>query len=58
MYYLGDEIGEASGMWDKGNTSSVLVRKHEGRRPSGKPKHGWEDNIKINLIIIAWEGTE
>jgi hypothetical protein len=27
----------------------VLVRKPEGRRPLGRPKHRWEDNIKINL---------
>jgi hypothetical protein len=28
---------------------SILVRKPEGRRPLGSPRHGWEDNIKIGL---------
>jgi len=27
----------------------VLVGKPEGKRPLGRPKHRWEDNIKIDL---------
>jgi hypothetical protein len=27
----------------------VLVGKSEGRRPFGRPRHRWEDNIKINV---------
>ena len=27
----------------------VLVRKHEGKRPLGRPRRIWEDNIKIDL---------
>jgi len=27
----------------------VLVGKPEGRRPLGRPKHRWEDNIKMDL---------
>jgi len=27
----------------------VLVGKPEGRRPLGRPRHRWEDNIKMNL---------
>ena len=26
-----------------------LVGKPEGRRPLGRPRHRWEDNIKLNL---------
>jgi hypothetical protein len=55
---LGDEMGKASGVWDNGNACSVLVWKCKGRRPSGKPRHTWEDNIKMNLKIIAREGTD
>ena len=29
----------------------VLVGKPEGRRPMGRPRHRWEDNIRIDL----WE---
>ena len=27
----------------------VLVGKPEGKRPFGRPRHRWEDNIKMDL---------
>jgi hypothetical protein len=27
----------------------VLVGKPEGKRPLGRPKHRWEDNIKMDI---------
>jgi hypothetical protein len=27
----------------------VLVGKPEGRRPLGRPRHVWEDNIKMDI---------
>jgi hypothetical protein len=30
-------------------TLKILVRKPEGKRPFGRPRHRWEDNVKINL---------
>jgi hypothetical protein len=27
----------------------VLVGKHEGKRPFGRPRRRWEDNIKMDL---------
>jgi hypothetical protein len=27
----------------------VLVRKPEGKRPLGRPRHRWEHNVKLNL---------
>jgi hypothetical protein len=27
----------------------VLVGKHEGKRPLGRPRRNWEDNIKMDL---------
>ena len=27
----------------------VLVERPEGKRPFGRPRHRWEDNIKIDL---------
>jgi hypothetical protein len=27
----------------------VLMGKPEGRRPQGRPKHRWVDNIKVDL---------
>jgi len=33
----------------------VLVAKPEGKRPLGRPRRRWEDNIKVNLQEIGWE---
>jgi hypothetical protein len=30
----------------------------EGKRPRGRPRRIWEDNIKIDLTGIGWEGVE
>jgi hypothetical protein len=32
----------------------VLMGKSEGERPLGRPKHRWEDNIKMNLQEVGW----
>jgi hypothetical protein len=29
------------------NAYSILVRKPEGRKPLGRPRHRWEDDIRI-----------
>jgi len=34
----------------------VLVGKPEGKRPLGRPRLRWEDNIKIDLQEVGWEG--
>ena len=31
----------------------VLVGKPEEMRPSGRPRHGWEDNIKMDLREVG-----
>jgi len=31
-----------------------LVRKSEGKRPYGRPRCRWEDNIKIDLQEVGW----
>jgi len=32
----------------------VLVGKTEGKRPLGRPRHRWEDNIKMVLQEVRW----
>jgi hypothetical protein len=32
----------------------VLVGRPEGRRPLGRPRRRWEDNIKIDLQEVGW----
>jgi hypothetical protein len=35
----------------------VLVGRPEARRPLGRPRHRWEDNIKMDLREIRIDGT-
>jgi hypothetical protein len=34
------------------------VGKPEGKRPLGRPKHRWIDNIKMDLREIGWAGMD
>jgi hypothetical protein len=38
--------------------SRVLVRKPEGNRPLGRPRHSWEGNIKMDLQGVECEGMD
>jgi hypothetical protein len=38
--------GHVARMWEK-NACRILVRKPEGKRPLGKPRRRWVDNIKM-----------
>ena len=31
----------------------VIVGKPEGKRPLGRPRHRWKDNIKMNLQDVG-----
>jgi hypothetical protein len=35
----------------------ISVGKPEGRRPLGRRRRRWEDNIKMDLRELEWEGT-
>jgi hypothetical protein len=32
-----------------------LVRKLEGKRTLGRPRHRWEDNIRMDFREIRWD---
>jgi hypothetical protein len=34
-----------------------LVGRPEGKRPLGRPRHRWKDNIKMNLRVIGIDGA-
>jgi hypothetical protein len=36
----------------------VLVGRPEGRRPVGRPRHKWEDNIKMDLPRSGMGGMD
>jgi hypothetical protein len=40
----------------KMNVYRLLVGKPEGKRPLGRPKCTWVDNIKMDLVEIGWGG--
>ena len=44
--------GESRGVY------RVLVGKHEGKRPLGRPRLRWEDNIKMDLQEVGCGGLD
>jgi hypothetical protein len=45
-------------MGEKRNSCRILVGKPKGKRPLGRPRHRWVDNIKIDLGEIEWGGVD
>jgi hypothetical protein len=41
--------GHVARIWDKRNAYRLLVRKPEGKKPLGRPRRRWVDNIKADL---------
>jgi hypothetical protein len=40
-------------MGEKGNAYRILVGKPEGKRPLGRQRRRWVDNVKMDLIEIG-----
>ena len=36
----------------------VLMGKHEGKRPLGRPRRRWVDNIKMDFLEVGCEGMD
>jgi hypothetical protein len=47
--------GHVARMGGKRNAYRILVGKPEGRRPLGRPRRRWVDNIKVDLREIGWD---
>jgi hypothetical protein len=45
-------------MGEKRSMYRVLVGKPEGKRPLGRPRCRWEDNIKVDLQEVGCEGVD
>jgi hypothetical protein len=45
-------------MGEMRNAYIILVGKPEERRPLGRPRHRWEDNIRMDLQEIGREGVD
>jgi hypothetical protein len=59
-YYSGNQIeknemGRACSTYGgKRGAYRILVGRPEGRQPLGRPRHIWEDNIKMDLPEVGW----
>ena len=54
-------MGGACGAYGGGERRGVyrvLVRKPKGKRPLGRPRRRWEDNIKVGLQEVGCEGMD
>jgi hypothetical protein len=45
-------------MGKKRNAYRLLVGKSEGKRPLGRPRRRWVDNIKMGLVDIGCSGED
>jgi hypothetical protein len=48
--------GNVVRMAEKRNAYRILVGKQEGKRPLGRPRRRWVDNIKMDLRETGWDG--
>jgi hypothetical protein len=46
--------GHIARLGEKMNAYRLLVGKREGRRPLGRPKRRWLDNIRMDLVEVRW----
>jgi hypothetical protein len=49
---------ECSTCGGRGNAYRILLGEPEGKRPLERPRHRWEDNIKMDLGEIGWGGID
>ena len=60
---MGDKIenemgGACSVYGERGGVYRVLVGKPEGKRPTGRPRRRWEDNIMMDLQEAGCGGVD
>jgi len=54
-----NEMGRACSTYgEKRGMYRVLVGKPEGKRPLCRPRHRWEDNIKMAVQKLGCEGMD
>jgi hypothetical protein len=45
-------------MGENRNACRLWVGKPDGKRPLGRPRRRWVDNIKMDLLEIDWGGVD
>jgi hypothetical protein len=48
-------VGHVARIGERRVVYRVLVGRFEGKRPFGRPRRRWEDNIKMNLQEVGWK---
>jgi hypothetical protein len=43
---------------EKRNAYRLLVGTPDGKRPLGRPRRRWVDNIKMDLLEICWDSMD
>jgi len=51
-------VGNIARMGERRGVYGVLVGKPEGKRPLGRPRRIWEDNIKMDLQEVGCGGVD
>jgi hypothetical protein len=49
--------GNVARMGEKRNAYRLLVGKPDGKRPLGRPRRRWVNNIKMDLLETGWGGV-
>jgi len=52
------QAGYVARMGERRGVYRVLVGKPDGKRPLGRPRRRWEDNIKMDLQEVGWGGID
>jgi hypothetical protein len=50
--------GHVAQMGEKRNAYRILVGKQELKKPLGRPRRKWVDNIQMDLREIGWGGVD
>jgi hypothetical protein len=50
--------GHVARMGEERKVYKVLMGKHEGKRPLGRPRRRWEDGIRMDLREIGCESVD
>jgi hypothetical protein len=60
LYFKKQEVKNRHGvlMVEKRNAYRTLAGKSDGKRPLGKPRRRWVNNIKMDLREIGWDSMD
>jgi hypothetical protein len=47
-------VGHVARLREKRNAYRLLVGTPEGRRPLGRPRRSWLNNIRTDLVEVGW----